>query len=132
MNGNEWNGMNVTFWSCVSLFCFFCCCFYFQYKERLYATPFAQRAAENAKKMRERAGETSVGKGVAATSGTLRDAAEDIREQWETSQNPMVYRAQAVFDIALEETERARSIREVQRLDPSFDVEGTFFSFFFS
>ena len=35
----------------------------------------------------------------------------------------VVYRAQAVFDIALEETERARAIREVQRLDPYFDVE---------
>ena len=88
-----------------------------------YETPFAKQAAENANKVRERVAETSVGKGVAATRGTLGDAAEDLREQWETSQNPMVYRAQAVFDLALEETERARAIREVQRLDPYFDVE---------
>jgi hypothetical protein len=35
----------------------------------------------------------------------------------------MVYRAQAIIDMATEETERARAIREVQRLDPYFDVE---------
>jgi hypothetical protein len=35
----------------------------------------------------------------------------------------MVYRAQAIIDMATEETERARAIREVQRLDPYFDIE---------
>ena len=59
-------------------------------------------------------------KGAVNTSKDLRD---ELRERWETSQNPWVYRLSGWHDTFFAETETAQAIREVQRLDPEFEIE---------
>ncbi|GBG34360.1 Mitochondrial import inner membrane translocase subunit TIM44 [Hondaea fermentalgiana] len=52
-----------------------------------------------------------------------RDAAEDVRETLETSQNPMVYRMYSAYDSVFGETEMGEAIREFRKLDPEFSIE---------
>lgn len=51
-----------------------------------------------------------------------RDAAEDMRERWETSDSPLVHRVQDMSDSVFTETEMARGFREISIRDPSFDM----------
>mmetsp|Transcript_11485 Transcript_11485/g.22566 ORF Transcript_11485/g.22566 Transcript_11485/m.22566 type:complete len:586 (-) Transcript_11485:686-2443(-) len=52
-----------------------------------------------------------------------RDAASDVRETLETSQNPLVYRMYSVYDSVFGETEMGEAIREFRKLDPEFTME---------
>jgi len=51
------------------------------------------------------------------------DVAEDAREIWETSQNPWIYRISSVWDTMTAESDNAIATRELQRLDPTFNLE---------
>ncbi|GMH69637.1 hypothetical protein TrVE_jg11373 [Triparma verrucosa] len=71
----------------------------------------------------EAAGKISNASGVKKVRNTVGDIGEDAREAWETSQNPWVYRISSVWDTIMAEDEFAIGIRELRRLDPSFDLE---------
>lgn len=58
--------------------------------------------------------DSSVGKRVS-------EAKEDAQLHWETSQNPIIYRATSAFDTVFGETEQARAVARIQELDPRFD-----------
>ncbi|CAL1408937.1 unnamed protein product [Linum trigynum] len=50
------------------------------------------------------------------------ELAEDMRERWETSDNPIVHKIQDVGDTIFHETDAAASIKEIRRRDPSFSL----------
>ena len=54
---------------------------------------------------------------------TITYAAEDMREKWNTSQHPFIYKMTAVYDELFAESDMAKTVREVQRTDPSFFEE---------
>ncbi|KAK8806979.1 hypothetical protein WA158_003738 [Blastocystis sp. Blastoise] len=51
---------------------------------------------------------------------TISYASEDMREKWETSQHPLVYKAATVYDEIFSETDIVKAVKQVQRTDPSF------------
>ena len=51
---------------------------------------------------------------------TISYASEDMREKWETSQHPLVYKISAVYDELFSESDTAKAIKEVRRTDPTF------------
>ncbi|KAL4447609.1 hypothetical protein ABPG75_004828 [Micractinium tetrahymenae] len=51
-----------------------------------------------------------------------REAAESIRERWETSDSPLVHRIQDAVDSLQTESEQARALREIRARDPAFDM----------
>jgi len=69
------------------------------------------------------AGKVYSSDGVKATRERIGDIKEDAREAWETSQNPWVYRISSIIDTFGAEDEFAVAVRELRRLDPSFDME---------
>ncbi|CAN1244949.1 Mitochondrial import inner membrane translocase subunit TIM44-1 [Linum grandiflorum] len=50
------------------------------------------------------------------------EIAEDMRERWETSDNPIVHKIQDAGDTIFQETDTASSIKEIRRRDPSFSL----------
>ncbi|CAK4639052.1 hypothetical protein LEN26_005674 [Aphanomyces euteiches] len=90
---------------------------------RLRETPIIQGLLDAANK----AAKTEAGKVLGSTAKKARDkvgdATEDVREYWETSQNPWVYRMSSIYDGLFGETPESIAIKEIRRADPSFDVE---------
>lgn len=52
-----------------------------------------------------------------------KDAAEDARNVFETSQNPVVYRMYNVYEGVFKENEHAEAVKEFKINDPEFSVE---------
>ncbi|KAJ4726883.1 mitochondrial import inner membrane translocase subunit TIM44-2-like [Melia azedarach] len=50
------------------------------------------------------------------------EIAEDMRERWETSDNPIVHKIQDINESIFQETDAAASIKEIRRRDPSFSL----------
>ncbi|CAD6222341.1 unnamed protein product [Miscanthus lutarioriparius] len=50
------------------------------------------------------------------------EVAEDVRERWETSDNPVVEKIQDLNESLLEETSAAVTFREIRQRDPSFSL----------
>ncbi|KAH9729383.1 mitochondrial import inner membrane translocase subunit TIM44-2 [Citrus sinensis] len=50
------------------------------------------------------------------------EIAEDVRERWETSDNPIVHKIQDMNETIFQETDAAASIKEIRRRDPSFSL----------
>mmetsp|Transcript_6545 Transcript_6545/g.19897 ORF Transcript_6545/g.19897 Transcript_6545/m.19897 type:complete len:367 (+) Transcript_6545:75-1175(+) len=88
-------------------------------RKRLREAPIIQEILRGAKKLRQ----TPVGQAADAVGARVRDRVEDAREFWETSQNPLVYRASSIVDAVTAENEFASAVRELRRLDPAFSVE---------
>ncbi|RHY06916.1 hypothetical protein DYB37_000758 [Aphanomyces astaci] len=90
---------------------------------RLRETPIIQGLLDAA----NQAAKTEAGKVLGSTAKKARDkvgdATEDVREYWETSQNPWVYRMSSIYDGLFGETPESIAIKEIRRADPSFDVE---------
>ncbi|KDO32816.1 hypothetical protein SPRG_02509 [Saprolegnia parasitica CBS 223.65] len=90
---------------------------------RLKETPIIQGLLEAARlAAKTKAGQT-VGSGAKVAKDKIGDATEDVREYWETSQNPWVYRLSSIYDGLFGETAESIAIREIRRADPSFNVE---------
>src|SRR5690606_12753905 len=60
-----------------------------------------------------------LGLGETKAAKKFTDAAEDARETWETSQNPLIYNLHGVWDSMFAETEMGEAIREFRKMDPS-------------
>ncbi|KAB1215360.1 Mitochondrial import inner membrane translocase subunit TIM44-2 [Morella rubra] len=50
------------------------------------------------------------------------EIAEDMRERWETSDNPIVHKIQDLNESIFQETDAAISIKEIRQRDPSFSL----------
>ncbi|XP_010262322.1 PREDICTED: mitochondrial import inner membrane translocase subunit TIM44-2 [Nelumbo nucifera] len=50
------------------------------------------------------------------------ELAEDVRERWETSDNPVVHKIQDLNETVFGETAAAISFKEIRRRDPSFSL----------
>ncbi|KAL5860060.1 hypothetical protein ACOSQ4_001356 [Xanthoceras sorbifolium] len=50
------------------------------------------------------------------------ELAEDMRERWETSDNPIVHKIQDINETIFQETDAAATIKEIRRRDPSFSL----------
>ncbi|XP_020088970.1 mitochondrial import inner membrane translocase subunit TIM44-2-like isoform X1 [Ananas comosus] len=50
------------------------------------------------------------------------ELAEDVRERWETSDNPVVHKIQDLNETVFGETATALSFKEIRRRDPSFSL----------
>lgn len=50
------------------------------------------------------------------------EIAEDVREKWETSDNPIVHKIQDMNERIFEETGSASTYKEIRRRDPSFSL----------
>ncbi|KAM7254244.1 hypothetical protein ACFE04_031926 [Oxalis oulophora] len=50
------------------------------------------------------------------------EIAEDIRERWETSDNPIVHKIQDAGETIFQETNAAQAVKEIRRKDPSFSL----------
>ncbi|KAJ7972650.1 mitochondrial import inner membrane translocase subunit TIM44-2-like [Quillaja saponaria] len=51
-----------------------------------------------------------------------KEIAEDLRERYETSDNPIVHKIQDINDSMSQETDAALSYKEIRRMDPSFSL----------
>ncbi|XVF21579.1 hypothetical protein REPUB_Repub12eG0101900 [Reevesia pubescens] len=50
------------------------------------------------------------------------EIAEDMRERWETSDNPIVHKIQDINESIFQETDAAASYKEIRQRDPSFSL----------
>lgn len=50
------------------------------------------------------------------------EIAEDMRERWETSDNPIVHKIQDLNESIFQETDAAVSVKEIRQRDPSFSL----------
>ncbi|KAL4324126.1 hypothetical protein GQ457_11G003240 [Hibiscus cannabinus] len=50
------------------------------------------------------------------------EIAEDMRERWETSDNPIVHKIQDINESVFQETDAAASYKEIRRRDPAFSL----------
>lgn len=80
-----------------------------QVADLLKDAPLIERLLDMSKKVKE----SKIGE-------TITYAGEDMREKWETSQHPLVYKLSAVYDELFSESDTARAIKEVRRTDPTF------------
>lgn len=67
-------------------------------KDRLQDSPFIQEIIRNSRKFSRTAAETPIGKKASEVGQSVKDKIEDMREFWETSQNPLVYTLSGVWD----------------------------------
>ena len=66
--------------------------------------------------------DTEVGKSTRKVRDRVSNLREDALETWETSQNPWVYRFASAYDGLTGETEQGQAMKELRRLDPSWDL----------
>ncbi|KAL5561892.1 hypothetical protein UlMin_031639 [Ulmus minor] len=50
------------------------------------------------------------------------EIAEDVRERWETSDNPIVHKIQDINETIFQETDAAATIKEIRSRDPTFSL----------
>ena len=55
----------------------------------------------------------------------VQDKIEDLRDEYETSQNPLIWQIREGIDYVTAETDHALAVNEIRKLDPLFD-EGVF------
>eukprot|EP00753_Platysulcus_tardus_P020128 PLAT778.2.p1 GENE.PLAT778.2~~PLAT778.2.p1 ORF type:complete len:431 (+),score=183.11 PLAT778.2:549-1841(+) len=87
--------------------------------ERLKHTPVFRSILGAA----SRVADSSAGRAAKTAADTLNDVGGAAREEWETSQNPIIDRLSSAWSRAFGETEHARVIRELRRTQPDFILE---------
>ena len=70
-----------------------------------------------------RSGEIYEKSGAKQVHQRAKEVSEDAREAWETSQNPWVYRISSVNETVTADTPEALAVAELQKLDPTFNLE---------
>ena len=92
-------------------------------KQRLQESPIIREFLKGSKKAYDQAAATDAGQKLGETADKVRDKLEDAREFWETSQNPIVYTVSGIWDNMTSDTEEGLCIKEILKLDPSFQKE---------
>ena len=93
-----------------------------KFSERLSQTPIIEDILSGTKRARRVVSRSKVGKAAGDAKTAVDDIRDELRERWETSQNPWVYRLSAAYDATFAETEMSQCITEVRRLDPEFNL----------
>ena len=93
-----------------------------QMQQRLDA-PIIREILSRARGVRQAAAETDIGKQAAKVSEKLRNHAEDMREVWHTSQNPVVTIASGFVENMTGDTEEGLATQEILKKDPGFRIE---------
>ena len=88
-------------------------------RARLREAPIIQSILKGAKRLRK----TELGERAARAGEKIQEKVEDVREFWETSQNPLVYQASSIVDAMRAETDLAVAVRWLRKLDPNFSLE---------
>jgi hypothetical protein len=83
--------------------------------------PFIRNILKGTAKFRKAAAETPVGQQAQKIGTNIKDKLDDVREFWETSQNPIVHTLSGVWDNLTGETEEGLTIAEIRKKDPKFD-----------
>lgn len=91
-----------------------------QMKNRLQSSKLIQDILKNSRKLGQQAASTDIGKKAVDVKNKVQDKIEDMREVWETSQNPIIYTLSGVWDNMTSETDEAMTITAIQKLDPKF------------
>lgn len=92
-------------------------------KERLQDSPFIREILKNSQKIGKAASETDIGKQAQNIGQNVKDKVSDMREFWETSQNPLVYTLSGIWDNVTGETEEGLATAAIRKLDPKFIKE---------
>lgn len=85
-------------------------------QRRLSEAPLIQSILEKSQEIYEHSG-------AKKAKQKLDNLAEDAREAWETSQNPWVYRVSNVYETVTSLNPESMAIRELQVLDPEFNLD---------
>jgi len=88
----------------------------------LRSAPLISDILTNAQKMQKDFKKSELGKGAKQVSDNIEDMKEEVTEKIETSQHPWVYAVSNAWDELQEETPDAQLLRELHRIDPSFDM----------
>lgn len=91
-----------------------------QMKERLQDSPFIREILKKSKVVGSAAASTDLGKTAQNVGQSVKDKVGDLREFWETSQNPIIYTLSGVWDNMTGETEEGIALTEIKKLDPKF------------
>jgi len=104
-----------------------------QMKERLQDSPFIREILKKSKVVGNAAVQTDLGKKAQNVGQSVKDKVGDLREFWETSQNPLVYTLSGVWDNMTGETEEGIALNEIKKFDPKFNKVGcvTCFTYIF-
>jgi len=92
-------------------------------KMRLSNSPIMQELLKKAHTTGKVVENTTVGKASKKVADDVRDKVEDVREFWETSQNPIIYAVAGTMETMTGETEEGLAIGEFRKMDPDFDKE---------
>ena len=92
-------------------------------RERLAASPLIRDILKGSKKAYKAAADTDLGHKVEDAGERVKEKLEDVKEFWETSQNPVVYAMSGIWDNVTGETEEGICLSEILKLDPSFEKE---------
>lgn len=92
-------------------------------RARLSSSPLISDIMKRTSRVSKAASETTVGKKVGEATNVVQDKVHDIREYWETTQNPLVYSMAGAWENLTGETEEGQCIRDFQKLDPHFSKE---------
>ena len=91
-------------------------------RQRLQNSPLIREIMKGTKKIGEVAGNT--GSSVVCRCGfNVNDTVEDVREVWETSQNPVIYTLSGVWENLTSESEEALTLLAIRKLDKTFVKE---------
>ena len=85
-------------------------------------TPLIQDILGAASQSASKFAETEAGQRIGSATTKISETREDLRETWETSQNPWVYRIASAYDNVFSENETGQAIKELRRLDPGWDL----------
>ncbi len=94
-----------------------------QMKELLQDSPFIRDILKRTRVVGQAAASTDIGRQAQNMGASVKDKVEDLRNFWETSQNPLVYTLSGVWDNMTGETEEAMTIAEIRKLDSKFVPE---------
>eukprot|EP01035_Chromulina_nebulosa_P019863 gene19863-25815_t len=89
-------------------------------KARLQNSTLIRSILKGSQKITEVASNTTIGKQAQQVTETVKDKIEDIREIWETSQNPIIYTLSGVWENMTSETEEAMTVSTIKKLDKNF------------
>ena len=91
--------------------------------ERLKNAPIIKGVLKSGRAVYRDVADSPVGQGAKKVTDAVGDKISDAREAWETSQNPIVYRLSSMWDSLTSETEEGYALRELRRLDSTFDPD---------
>ena len=94
-----------------------------QMKARLQDSPIIKELYKRSKKLQDVAASTDIGKQAFQAGQNIKDKISDVREFWETSQNPIVYTVSGIVENITGQTEEGICLTEFKKLDPDFILE---------